>query len=64
MFTALKMKISPYQRAKKILTAQTLDEAIRGADTYVKNKVILGPQLAGYALTAVCDRPVFKYVLF
>ncbi len=48
--TAFTLKISPYQRGRKILTAATLDEAVRGCDVYAKVKVVPGPMALGYVI--------------
>ncbi|KAH9837204.1 P-loop containing nucleoside triphosphate hydrolase protein [Rhodofomes roseus] len=47
MVTALMLKISPYQKSREILKAQTLAEAIRGAETYAIQKVVKGPTASG-----------------
>lgn len=41
------LKISPFRRSKKILSAQTLAEAIRGCDTYAQSKVLPGQVALG-----------------
>ncbi|KZT30598.1 P-loop containing nucleoside triphosphate hydrolase protein [Neolentinus lepideus HHB14362 ss-1] len=41
--TASAMRISPYTRSREVLTAQTLDDAVRGCDTYALKKVVRGP---------------------
>ncbi|KAL0071869.1 putative ATP-dependent helicase IRC3 [Marasmius tenuissimus] len=41
--TAFRLKISPFFRARHVLTAQNLPDAIRGCDTYAKTKVVHGP---------------------
>jgi hypothetical protein len=33
------MKLSPYQVKRRILTAETLDEAVKGCETYVTSKI-------------------------
>lgn len=45
--TAYMLKISPYRRSKKILSAQTLAEAIRDCDTYAQSKVLPGQVALG-----------------
>ncbi|KAF9457448.1 P-loop containing nucleoside triphosphate hydrolase protein [Collybia nuda] len=45
-------KLSPFMRSRKILTAESLDDAIRGCDTYVKNKVARGSMSLGLLRTA------------
>lgn len=40
-------KRSFFQRSRRILTASTLDEAIRGCDTYVKENVMFGSMILG-----------------
>ncbi|KZT72830.1 P-loop containing nucleoside triphosphate hydrolase protein [Daedalea quercina L-15889] len=47
MATAYRLKISPYRRAKEILRARTLEEAIRGAETFVLQKVVKGQHALG-----------------
>ncbi|TFK93509.1 P-loop containing nucleoside triphosphate hydrolase protein [Polyporus arcularius HHB13444] len=46
--TAFVLKISPFRRNKKILTATTLADAIRGCDTYAQKEVL--PGLVGHGL--------------
>lgn len=45
--TAKVLKTSPFQRNRKILTALSLEEAVKGADTYAKTKVLSGPFVLG-----------------
>ncbi|KAI0735086.1 P-loop containing nucleoside triphosphate hydrolase protein [Earliella scabrosa] len=40
--TAYMLKISPFRRNKKILTAATLADAVRGCDTYATKEVLQG----------------------
>ncbi|KAK2461954.1 hypothetical protein APHAL10511_006417 [Amanita phalloides] len=40
--TAASFKLSPYMRSRAILTAESLDDAIRGCDTYVQAKIARG----------------------
>ncbi|KAI8990514.1 P-loop containing nucleoside triphosphate hydrolase protein [Trametes punicea] len=40
--TAYILKISPFRKSKKIISAGTLAEAIRGCDTYAQTKVLSG----------------------
>lgn len=40
--TAWALKISPYRKSKKILTATTLSDAIRGCDTYAQKEILPG----------------------
>jgi len=47
MATAFMLKISPYQRSREVLRAQTLAEAIRGADTFAVQSVVKGPHATG-----------------
>ena len=47
MIVARKLKVPPWQRTKKVLDATTLNDAIRGSDTYVKAKILPGPLIAG-----------------
>ncbi|PCH33701.1 nucleoside triphosphate hydrolase protein [Wolfiporia cocos MD-104 SS10] len=51
MATAMTLKISPFQKSRKILEATSLIEAIRGCDTYAK-KVVPAPQSMGLRYTA------------
>lgn len=46
--TAMMLKISPFQKARHILHATNLADAIRGCDFYAKTKVVQGPIVAGY----------------
>lgn len=46
--TAFAMKISPYQRSRRVLTANTLADAVRGCDTYAAMKVVQGVMARGY----------------
>ena len=46
--TAFILKISPFRKSKKILSAATLAEAIRGCDTYAQNKIVPGNVGLGY----------------
>ncbi|KAL1951850.1 hypothetical protein VTO73DRAFT_999 [Trametes versicolor] len=50
--TAYMLKISPFRRSKKILSAQTLAEAIRGCDTYAQSKVLPGQVALGLLRSA------------
>ncbi|KAI0082294.1 P-loop containing nucleoside triphosphate hydrolase protein [Panus rudis PR-1116 ss-1] len=50
--TALSLKISPFQRGRRILTAEHLVDAIKGADTYAKLNVVRGPIALGMLRTA------------
>ncbi|CDO71637.1 hypothetical protein BN946_scf184911.g107 [Trametes cinnabarina] len=45
--TAYILKISPFRKSKKILSAGTLAEAIRGCDTYAQTKVLSGSVALG-----------------
>lgn len=38
-----------YRRPRTVLTAQKLDEAVRGCDKYVVSKVVFGQLVKGYA---------------
>ncbi|KAF8577888.1 P-loop containing nucleoside triphosphate hydrolase protein [Ramaria rubella] len=42
-----KARFNPYRRSRRILTAQNLGDAIRGCDTYAKEKVVFGPLAMG-----------------
>jgi hypothetical protein len=48
--TAFALKVSPYMRSRKVLTAQNLSDAVRGCDTYAKAKVVYGRMALGCAL--------------
>lgn len=48
--TAISLKVSPYSQSRKVLTAKTLNDAIRGCDTYVKAKVLRDQRALGYGL--------------
>ncbi|EEB87480.1 hypothetical protein MPER_15156, partial [Moniliophthora perniciosa FA553] len=37
--TAAGLKVSPYLRTRAVLTAQSLEDAVKGCDTYAKSKV-------------------------
>ncbi|KAK7468850.1 putative ATP-dependent helicase IRC3 [Stygiomarasmius scandens] len=50
--TAKGLHITPYFKSRHILTANKLDEAIRGCDTYVKTKVVRGPLAMGLLRSA------------
>ncbi|KAF9044602.1 P-loop containing nucleoside triphosphate hydrolase protein [Hymenopellis radicata] len=50
--TAFALKVSPFMRSRKVLTALHLDEAIRGCDTYALNKVVHGPMALGLLRSA------------
>lgn len=50
--TAFMLKISPFRRSKKILTAKTLPDAIRGCDTYAQREVLPGQVGLGLLRTA------------
>ncbi|RPD82473.1 P-loop containing nucleoside triphosphate hydrolase protein [Lentinus tigrinus ALCF2SS1-7] len=50
--TAFMLKISPFRRSKKILTATTLADAIRGCDTYAQKEVLPGQVGLGLLRTA------------
>ena len=45
--TAYALKISPFQRSRQILSAETLAEAVKGADKYATAKIMKGPMAAG-----------------
>ena len=47
MTTAMILKLSPYRRSQRILTARTLAEAVKGCDSYAK-KVVKGSLSLGY----------------
>ncbi|KAM5529998.1 hypothetical protein V8D89_016337 [Ganoderma adspersum] len=50
--TAWVLKISPYRKSKKILTAATLAGAIRGCDTYAQKEILPGGVSRGLSRNA------------
>lgn len=50
--TAAMLKISPFQKSRKILSAKTLEDAIRGCDNFAKTNVMKGPLASGLFKTA------------
>ncbi|KAL6309906.1 P-loop containing nucleoside triphosphate hydrolase protein [Sparassis latifolia] len=52
MGTAFTLKISPFQRSRKILTATSLVEALRGCDTYARTKAVQGSLAMGLLRSA------------
>ncbi len=50
--TAWILKISPYRKSKKILTAATLADALRGCDTYAQKEVLPGSVSRGLSRNA------------
>ena len=44
--------ISPFRRNKKILTAATLQDALRGCDTYAQREILIGTMSLGLLRTA------------
>uniref|UniRef100_A0A0W0F5M0 P-loop containing nucleoside triphosphate hydrolase protein n=1 Tax=Moniliophthora roreri TaxID=221103 RepID=A0A0W0F5M0_MONRR len=50
--TAAGLKVSPYLRTRNVLTAQSLEDAVKGCDTYAKSKVVRGPMALGLLRTA------------
>ncbi|KAF5384896.1 hypothetical protein D9615_001480 [Tricholomella constricta] len=44
--TAASLSLSPFMRSRRILSAETLSDAIRGCDTYVVNKIARGSMLS------------------
>ncbi|OAX44240.1 P-loop containing nucleoside triphosphate hydrolase protein [Rhizopogon vinicolor AM-OR11-026] len=50
--SAKALKISPFMRKRLVMTAETLDNAIRGCDTYVAQKVLRGSLALGLLRTA------------
>ncbi|KAH8100659.1 P-loop containing nucleoside triphosphate hydrolase protein [Cristinia sonorae] len=51
MMTAMILKLSPFRRSERILTAATLSDALKGCDTYV-NKVVPSPLHLGVLRSA------------
>ena len=55
--TRSSFSLSPFMRSRKVLSAKTLDDALRGCDTYISSKIAKGPMLSvGYVLS-LCMRP-------
>ncbi|KAJ3479603.1 hypothetical protein NLI96_g8938 [Meripilus lineatus] len=50
--TAFTLGVSPYRQNRNVLTARTLDEAVRGCDNFAKNKVVPGPMALGLLRSA------------
>ncbi|KAI0651935.1 P-loop containing nucleoside triphosphate hydrolase protein [Trametes meyenii] len=50
--TAYMLKISPFRRSQKILSAGTLADAVRGCDTYAEKKILKGSAARGLLRTA------------
>ncbi|CAK5280205.1 unnamed protein product [Mycena citricolor] len=50
--TAAALKIGPFLRGRDILTARELDHAVRGCDTYVTGKIVLGHMAVGLLRSA------------
>jgi hypothetical protein len=50
--SAKALKVSPFMRKRVIMTAETLDSAVRGCDTYAAQKVLRGSLALGY--TSIC----------
>ncbi|KAF7310867.1 DEAD-box family helicase [Mycena chlorophos] len=50
--TAASLKIGRFLRVRRILTAETLQDAIHGCDSYVENKVLYGQMALGILRTA------------
>ncbi|GJE87676.1 DEAD/DEAH box helicase [Phanerochaete sordida] len=50
--TAALLKISPFQRSRKVLSARTLQDAIQGCDNYAKSNLLKGPLVAGLLRSA------------
>lgn len=46
--TAKAMKISRFHHTRQILTAETLPDAVRGADTYATQNIMKGPLSMGF----------------
>jgi hypothetical protein len=51
--TACALRISPFMRRRKVLTAENLSDAVRGCDTYAKSKVVFGPMALGWGFFVV-----------
>jgi hypothetical protein len=45
--TSSALRISPFMRSRKVLTAKSLGDALRGCDNYAKSKVAFGPMALG-----------------
>ncbi|TFK41214.1 P-loop containing nucleoside triphosphate hydrolase protein [Crucibulum laeve] len=50
--TAEAMNVIPYMRSRKVLTARTVEDAVRGCDTYVASKIVPGPMAMGLLRSA------------
>jgi ATP-dependent helicase IRC3 len=48
--TASSLKVYPFMRSRKVLSAKTLSDAVRGCDTYARSKVVFGPMAIGCVL--------------
>ncbi|KAJ7596983.1 P-loop containing nucleoside triphosphate hydrolase protein [Mycena floridula] len=65
--TARTLKVSPFYARRKVLTAQTLEDAVKGCDTYASKKVVFGQMELGLRRSAVWRRgpasaPQIKFV--
>ena len=49
--------LSPYLRRRHIMRAQSLEQAIKGCDLYVKRSVVKGPMIRGF-VTVMLLSPV------
>ena len=58
--TARTFNRSPYLRPRHIMRAQSLGQAIRGSDLYVKTSVVKGPMFRGFVILASCPVPQLK----
>ncbi|KAF5385447.1 hypothetical protein D9757_005321 [Collybiopsis confluens] len=50
--TALKLKVSPFLRSRRIVQSGDLSQVIQGCDTYAKVKVVFGPMAVGLLKSA------------
>ena len=54
--TARTFNLSPYFRPRHVMRAQSLEQAIRGSDLYVKRGVVKGPKFMGFVNVMFSDR--------
>jgi ATP-dependent helicase IRC3 len=48
-------RVSPYRRPRKVLEAETLEQAVRGSDTYISTQVLRSSQLMRALLSRHAD---------
>lgn len=64
MATAMTLKISPFQRSRKILTANNLADAIKGSDTYARTKAVPGAMALGQVYSLLLEPSAEGFVWF